>query len=85
MVSGSMPEMIYGAFDIPPDESWDLTFDFWVYPPVRDSWETFTPHFVAFVDQFGNKHTAKRITFLTRSSSASVRLNEPKVFLYELV
>lgn len=84
MVSGSMPENIYGAFDIEPDETRDLIFDFWVYPPVRDSFESFTPHSVAFIDQFGNKHTAKRVTFLAHASSASVRPNETKVFLYEL-
>jgi len=84
MVSGSMPENIYGAFDIEPEETRELTFDFWVYPPVRDSFESFTPLSVAFIDQFGNKHTAKRVTFLARSSSASVQRNEPKVFLYEL-
>jgi hypothetical protein len=84
MVSGSTEEKIYGAFDIPPDESRDLTFDFWMYPPVRDSWETFTPHSLAFIDQFGNKHTANHITFQARSSSTSSSPNKWRVFLYEL-
>jgi hypothetical protein len=84
MVSGLMPEKIYGAFDIQPDESRDLTFDFWVYPPVRDSWESFTPHSLAFIDQFGNKHTVKRITFQARLSSASASPDKWRVFLYEL-
>jgi hypothetical protein len=85
MASGSMGENIYGAFDIQPNERRDLTFEFWVYPPVRDSWETFTPHSLTFIDQFGNKHSVKRITFLAHLFDASVRLNAPKVFLYELV
>ena len=84
MVSASKPENIYGAFDIPPNETRDLTFDFWLYPTVRDSWETFTPHALAFIDQFGNKHTAKRITFLPRSYFTSVCPDAWRVFLYEL-
>ena len=84
MVSGLMPEKIYGAFDIQPDESRDLTFDFWVYPPVRDSWESFTPYSLAFIDQFGNKHALKRITFQARLSSASASPDKWRVFLYEL-
>jgi hypothetical protein len=84
MVSRPTREDIYGAFDIQPDEKRELTFDFRVYPPVRDCWESFTPHSVTFIDQFGNKHAVKRIAFLAHSSSISVRPKEPQEFQYEM-
>src|SRR5438034_34548 len=34
MISRAAHENMYGMYDIPPNETRDLTFDFWVSPPV---------------------------------------------------
>jgi hypothetical protein len=84
MASRPTREDMVGDFDIRPDEKRELTFDFRLFPPVRDCWESFTPHSVTLIDQFGNKHAIKRIAFLAHSASISVRAKEPQEFQYEM-
>jgi hypothetical protein len=82
MVSGSTHEK--ESCDIPPGETRDVTFEFWLYPPVRDSWETFTPRSVTFIDQFGNKHVVDRLTFIPHTTPPSARPAVLQEFVCEL-
>ena len=64
MVSRARHENMYGMYDIPTNETRDLSFMFWVYPPAVEPSEPFTAHSIAFIDQFGNEHKIKRVVFL---------------------
>jgi hypothetical protein len=83
MVSNGTGENMQ-ACDIQPDETRDLTFEFRLYPPLRDYWQPFTPHSIAFFDQFGNMHSVKRISFQGRMRSTSILPKKPSEFQYEL-
>jgi hypothetical protein len=63
MVRGSIArENMCGMYDIPSGETRDLSFDFWVYPPVARSNEHFEAQSIVFLDQFGNRHKVKRVS-----------------------
>jgi hypothetical protein len=53
----------HGFYEIPPTGITDVSFDFWIIPPFRKEGEQFTTD-VAIVDQFGNEHWIKGITFI---------------------
>lgn len=53
---------LHGSFHVPPGATTDLSFDFWVVPPVRREGEPFTVD-VCIIDQFGNAHWLRRIQF----------------------
>jgi len=51
--------------EIPPTSTTELTFHFFVFPPIRKEGENFTTD-IAIIDQFGNKHWIKGINFVYR-------------------
>jgi len=53
---------IYGSYFIPSGETTDLSFDFWIVPPVKKKREEFKAD-IAILDQFGNEHWVKDVTF----------------------
>jgi hypothetical protein len=76
---------MYGMYDIPPGETRNASFDFWVYPPVVKPIEPFIAHSVVFTDQFGNRHKVKRIRFRSTAADTLPRPKEPEEFPYEIV
>lgn len=84
MVSRAAHENMYGMYDIPPNETRDLSFDFWVYPPVLEPSKPFTAQSVVFFDQFGNEHKVRRVVFRVLHPAASVLPKEPEEFPYEI-
>jgi len=63
MVPRSAKNDLYGLYDIPTSETRNCHLDFWLYPPVVDPPESFTAHSVTVIDQFGNRHSVKKVTF----------------------
>jgi hypothetical protein len=84
MVSRQLNENMYGMYDIGPNETRKVSFDFWVYPPVASLSETFSPRSVIFFDQFGNRHSVKRIAFSSRAPKKDVSPKEPEEYLYAI-
>jgi hypothetical protein len=84
LVSGGPRENTYGMYDIPPSETRNVNFDFWVYPPVKEPIEHFTPHSVVFMDQFGNRHVIKRLQFRSEVADNPPKPNEPEEFPYAI-
>lgn len=84
MVSRQLRENMYGMYDIPPNETRNLSFDFWVYPPVVASTEPFVARTVSFFDQFGNRHTVKRVQFLSDAPKSPSPPKEPEEFPYAI-
>ena len=81
LVSG---EDMYGMYDIPPGKTREISFHFWVYPPVCNPVDPFVAHSVVFIDQFGNRRKAKRISFRPTASNAPPTPKEPEEFPYEI-
>ena len=84
MVSRQLHENMYGMYDIPPNETRNLSFDFWVYPPVVASTEPFITRKVYFFDQFGNRHTLNRVQFLSDAPKNPLPAKEPEEFPYSI-
>lgn len=84
MVARSMRENMYGIYDIPPNETRDSHFDFWVYPPVAKLGEPFTARSVALMDQFGNRHEVKRLIFVPSPSQLAQSPKQPEEFVYAI-
>jgi hypothetical protein len=53
---------LHGEYPLPPGSTTDLSFRFWVAPPVVQAGEDFVAS-VAVIDQFGNDHWLKRLRF----------------------
>lgn len=83
-VSRQLHESMYGMYDIAPNETRNLSFDFWVYPPVASPTKPFVPHQVNFFDQFGNCHTAKRLMFRSDATKKNSSQKEPEEHLYAI-
>lgn len=47
---------------IPPSAIGDVSFDFWVMPPIYEKGKPFKSN-VALIDQFGNEHWIKNLEF----------------------
>jgi hypothetical protein len=84
MVSRGLHENMYGMYDIPPGETRDASFDFWVYPPVAKPDEHFTAHSIVFLDQFGNRHKVKRVQFRSMVADHPPKPKEPEEFPYAI-
>ena len=84
MVARSWRENMYGMYDIPAGETRDVSFDFWVYPPVAEAEELFTARSVVFIDQFGNRHKLKRVGFRSTAADHAPKPKEPEEFPYEI-
>lgn len=84
MVSRQLHENMYGMYDILPNETRNLSFDFWIYPPVVASTKPFVAHTVSFFDQFGNRHTVKRVQFLSDAPKNPSSPKEPEEFPYTI-
>ena len=82
-VSRGLHENLHGMYDIPPNETRNLSFHFWVYPPVVASTKAFVARTVAFIDQFGNRHVVKRVQFLSDAPKTAPP-KEPEEFPYEI-
>jgi hypothetical protein len=83
-VSRQLHENMYGMYDIEPHETRNLSFDFWVYPPVASPAEAFIPRQVIFFDQFGNCHSVKRLVFRSDAPKKETALKEPEEYLYAI-
>jgi hypothetical protein len=83
-VSRGLDENMYGMYDIAPNETRNLSCDFWVYPPVVEPSEPFTAHSVQFFDQFGNAHKVKRLRFASTHVDPAGLHKEPEEFPYEI-
>lgn len=53
---------IYGNYLIPDGAITEMSFDFWIVPPVKKEGEIFSAD-IAVVDQFGNEHWIKKAQF----------------------
>jgi hypothetical protein len=53
----------HGFYEIPPGGISDISFDFWIIPPVKEEGKSFKAD-VAIIDQFGNEHWIKGIEFI---------------------
>jgi hypothetical protein len=84
MVSKGLHENMYGMYDIPPGETRDVTFDFWVYPLAVKPVVHFTAHSVTFMDQFGNRHIVKRVRFRSDAADFQPKPKEPEEFPYAI-
>ena len=84
LVSRSWRENMYGMYDIPPSETRDVSFDFWVYPPVEKPKNAFAARAIVFIDQFGNRHKLKRVSFRSTAADHSPKPKEPEEFPYEI-
>ena len=84
LFSRSWRENMYGMYDIPPGETRDVSFDFWVYPPVEKPENAFAACAVVFIDQFGNRHKMKRVSFRSTAADHSPKPKEPEEFPYEI-
>lgn len=84
MVSRELHENMYGMYDIEPHETRNLSFDFWVYPPVASPAEAFSPRQIRFFDQFGNCHTVKRLVFRSDAPMQDLTPKEPEEHLYAI-
>lgn len=84
MVSRQLHENMYGMYDIEPYETRNLSFDFWVYPPVASPAEAFSPRQVRFFDQFGNCHSVKRLVFRSDAPKQNPTPKEPEEHLYAI-
>lgn len=83
MVSRALHDNMHGMYDIQPNETRNISFDFWVYPPVVAATDHFTAHSVIFHDQFGNRHSVKRVQFLS-DAPRTVPPKEPEEFPYAI-
>src|ERR1700694_1268473 len=84
MVSREWRENSYGLYDIPPKESRDVSFDFWITPPIKMATEEFRPHSVAFLDQLGNRHILRHVKFESMVARMRPQPKEPEEFPYEI-
>jgi hypothetical protein len=83
-VSRSLRENLYGMFDISPNETTNLSFDFWILPPVVKPTEPFTAHSVTIFDHLGNAHTLRTVCFESMKAKIPDRPKEPEEFPYEI-
>lgn len=84
MVPRSAEDNLHGFYDIPPNETRNAHFDFWVYPPVAKAQEDFTAHSVTFIDQFGNRHSVRKVTFKSQDADRPKPPKRPDEFVYEI-
>lgn len=84
IVPRSREDNLHGFYDIPPNETRNAPFDFWVFPPVVKAGEPFKCHSVIFSDQFGNKHSVKGIVFTVLPTGGPARPGQPEEFPYQI-
>ncbi len=84
MVAKEWMRNFYGIYEIPQGESRDVTFDFWLVPPVRKSAEDFKVRAVVFIDQFGSKHPLEYIVFRSRAKEILPQPRQPEEFPYQI-
>jgi hypothetical protein len=54
---------MYGIYDIALNATRDSRADFWIFPPVKKVNQPFVARSIVFYDQFGNKHSLKKVRF----------------------
>jgi hypothetical protein len=84
MVARSARENYYGFYDIPPNETRDASVHFWVSPPVAKPEQEFVAHSVTLIDQFGNRHAAKRVRFTAHGAHRAVAPKRPVELAYQI-
>lgn len=52
----------WGVHEVAPDSTVEVTVDFWIDPPTKKPGKPLRAS-VVFLDQFGNRHRSKRLTF----------------------
>ena len=57
------PGNLYGMYDIAPNATRDSGVDFWIFPSIKKVNQPFVARSVIFYDQFGNKHSLKKVRF----------------------
>ena len=71
-------------FDIPPGETRDASFHFWLFPPVVKETQPFVARSLIFTDQFGNRHKVRRISFRPIAPTGPTRAKESEEFPYAI-
>lgn len=84
MVENGERRRMYGMYDIPSGGTRDVTFDFWVFPPVTEPGTDFIAHSVVITDQFGNRHVMKHVRFRSDQAEAAEQPKEPEEFPYSI-
>jgi hypothetical protein len=84
MISNGARHEMYGMFDIPPGETRNVTFDFWVFPPVAKPEDDFTVNSVTIIDQFGNESSMKHVKFQSTVVNTQVKPKETEEFPYAI-
>jgi len=62
VLDGEVLNTYSSSYAIPPGETTNLSFGFWVHPPVKEKGEIFVAD-IAILDQFANEHWIKRLEF----------------------
>jgi len=83
-VSRSLNENMYGMYDIAPNETRNISCDFWIYPPVVEASKPFAAKSIRFFDQFGNVHILKAVEFKSMQALAPAGPKEPEEFPYQI-
>lgn len=83
-VSRGLHDNMHGMYDIAPNETRNVSFDFWIYPPEVEASKPFTAKSVRFFDQFGNVHAVKELRFQSMQAATPGRPKEPEEFAYEI-
>lgn len=84
MVPRSAEDNLHGFYDIPPNETRNAPFDFWVYPPVAKVREDFIAHSVTLIDQFGNRHSVRGVIFGYLDADQPKPPKRPEELVYKI-
>lgn len=85
LVAKEWMENFYGIYEIPPGESRDVTFNFWLLTPVRNPVEDFKAHSIVLIDQFGSTHALKRVVFHARAKDVRPQPIQPEESVYQIL
>jgi len=83
-VSRGMHDNLHGMFDIGPNETRDLSFDFWIYPPVTAPERAFVAWSIRLFDQFGNPHIIRKLNFRSMQAISRPATKEPEEFPFKM-
>lgn len=83
-VSRSLNDNMHSMYDIAPNETRNISCDFWIYPPVVEASKPFMAKSVRFFDQFGNAHVVKGVRFRSMQAFTATPSKEPEEFPYQI-
>ena len=84
MISSEARRGRVGMFDIPPGETRDASFHFWLFPPFVKETQPFIARSLIFTDQFGNRHRVRRVSFRPITPTGSPRAQKSEEFPYAI-